>query len=421
VEPIGQDPDPPDFAPPRPGRKLPLLLEPLRVSAYRALWLSSLVNNLGSMMQTVAVAWMITGLTREPWLVALAPVAFSLPSVLITVPAGVCADLFGRRRVLFLAALWSIVFTLALAAVALSGFLTPWLLLALLAGIGAANSARIPAWQATVRDVLPARLIGSGVSLNSTSFNSARTVGPALGGVLVGLIGAPGVVILNALSTTSLLWAVRRLRHPPPRKRPTFGELKGSLVQGACALFSSHPMLWIVLRVFTLNFFSAGLWAFLPLIGRDRLGLESGTYGLMLSALGLAAILAAIITPTLRQKFSPLFLLTLFPSLLACGLIGMALSPDFWWTLAASALCGISVVASNINLNVSLQHLLPDSVRGRVLSFYFLTFELGLATGAMLAGAAATIIGITPTLLCAAVLLMASGFFFTKHCPKGLR
>jgi predicted MFS family arabinose efflux permease len=337
------------------------------------------------------------------------------------VPAGVCADLFGRRRVLAISAVWSIVFTLALAFVAINELLSPGLLLALLAGMGAANSARIPAWQATVRDVLPTRLLASGVSLNSTSFNSARTLGPAIGGVLVGLIGAAGVVILNALSTVSLLWAVRSLRHPKPRKRPTFAELRGSLIHGALSLFTNSSMVWIVARVFTLNFLSAGLWAFLPLIGRDRLGLGPGKYGLLLSALGVAAIFAAVITPTLRQRFSPLFLMTLFPALLACGLLGMALSPDFWWTLASSALCGISVVASNINLNVSLQHLLPDAVRGRILSFYFLTFELGLATGAMAAGVVATIIGITPTLLCAAVLLLASGFFFTKYSAPGLR
>jgi len=416
VEPITREPDEA-----LPGGRTPLLLKPLLEAPFRALWLASLVNNLGSMMQMVAVAWMITGLTREPWLVALAPVAFSLPSVFITLPSGVCADLFGRRRVLFWSALWSIFFTLALAGVAWAGLLGPWLLLGLLAGMGAANSARIPAWQATVRDVLPAEMVAGGVSLNSMSFNTARTIGPAIGGVLVGWIGAAGVVLLNALSTTSLLWAVRRLKHPPPRRRPTWAELKSSLMQGLRALVADRSMLWILARVLSVNFFSAGMWAFLPLIGRDRLQLEAGSYGVLLSAVGVAAIVAAVFTPVLRQKFSPVVLLLIFPSLLAGGLAGLAVSPDFLSALAASAVCGAAVVATNINLNVTLQHLLPEAVRGRVLSFYFLTFELGLAGGAMAAGAAATFLGIKATLLCAAVLLLASGFFFTKYSTADLR
>ena len=384
------------------------LLEPLKIPAFRSLWAASLVSNLGTMMQAVAVAWIITSMTTAPAIVALVPVAASLPGIFVTLPAGVGSDVFGRRRVLALAASWSMIFSLILAVLAWGEMLTPELLLLLLFALGMGNSARIPAWQATVQDVMPKEMVASGVSLNSISFNSARSLGPAVGGLLVALVGAPLVIFLNALSFGGLLFAVRSLRHPPPRTRPSIRELTGSLRQGFLALAGSAPMLWIMARLVSVNFLSACVWAFLPLIGRERLELNATRFGLLLSAIGVAAICAAALAPKLRRLFSVSKLHGGATVLMAAAIAWLGVSSSFLSALFASALFGATVVTCNIHLNVTFQHLAPLVVRGRLLSIYFLGFELGIALGAVVAGFVANFAGVGPTMLWAAVLLVVT-------------
>lgn len=384
------------------------IFAPLRYPAYRALWGAAFASNVGEMMQGVAVAWIITGMTTDPGLVALVPVAAALPGVLVTLPAGVCSDLFGRRRILMLSALWSIVFSMILAFCAAMGWITPYLLLGLLFILGMGNSARLPSWQAALQDVMPRELLPSGVSLNSISFNCARSLGPALGGFLLALVGAPFVIFLNALSTSGYLWAVRQLKHPPPRMRPKWEELAQSFKQGISSLRHSSPMLWIMARFVSFNGLAACLWAFLPLIGRERLGLNSFQYGLLLTSLGMAAIIAATLVPRVRRLIPASLLQGIAASGLAIGIAWLAFCSSYFSALGAIALCGAALITSNITSNVSFQHFAPSALRGRLMSLFFFGFELASVVGALTAGAIADKIGVTATMAgCASLLLLS--------------
>jgi MFS family permease len=395
--------------------------EPLRLPAYRALWGGSLLSNMGGMMQGVAVAWVITGLTTEPWLVAMLPAAATLPSLLVTLPAGVCADLFGRRRVLFWASVWTIGVTMVLGLVTALAWVTPVVLIVLVGLLGMGNSARIPAWQATVQDVLPRELVPQGVALNSISFNTARTVGPALGGILVGWLGPAAVMFLNGVCTSSLLVAIRQLKHPPPRVRPRWEELRASLGRGFAGLWETPGLWWTLWRAVTTNMLAACVWAFLPLIGRDRLGLNSDQFGILLSSMGVAAIGSAVLMPRLRRVFPLRLLLTLLLFLLAGGLIWLGLCGSFLSALGAVALTGGALVASNINLNVTFQQLAPTELRGRLISFYFLGFELSLGAGALAAGVVAQATSVPIVFFLAAGFLLASIPVFYRLAPAVLR
>ncbi len=392
------------------------LLGPLQHREYRTFWLASLGGNLGSLMQGVAVAWIITGMTTAPWLVALVPVAGSLPSLLISLPAGVWGDRHGRAKVLRASSLWIAGASFTLATLTLLGAIAPWSLLLLLFLSGMGHSARVPSWNASIQDLVPGEKIAPAISLNSMSFNGARTVGPSLGGLLVALVGAGWVLLLNAFLALGVFFAVGTWR--PQELKSAAGESWGSaLRKGVRLLGASSPLRRILSRLALLNLAASGLWAFLPLIGRDRLALSSWQYGLLLSSLGVGAILGAALAPRLRNWIGPRLMVSLAAMFLGLCLLALAHLQSYPSALWTAFGCGLAVVNANINLNVSFQTRAPAEARGRLLSFYFLTFELGLAGGAAIQGLLASWTNIPSVLTAAGIFLLASPWMVPRRKP----
>jgi MFS family permease len=369
---------------------------------------------LGNLMQGVAVAWIITGMTSAPWLVALVPVAGSLPALLVSIPAGIWGDRHGRARVLRAASLWIAAAAFTLAVCSLLGAISPWSLLLLLFLIGAGHSARVPSWNASIQDLVPTEKIAPAISLNSMSFNAARTVGPAVGGLLVGLIGAGWVLLVNAVLALGVYFAVGTWR-PKPISASTSEGWNEALRAGVGLLLGSSPLRRILYRMGLINFAAAGLWAFLPLIGRDRLGLLSWQYGVLLSAMGIGAIGGAFLAPRLRNWLGPRRMVSLAAVVLGGAMLLLAWLQTYELALLAVFLCGAAIVNCNINLNVSFQMRAPSEARGRLLSFYFLTFELGLAAGAMGQGLLASVTSIQLALSLSALLLLMSPWIVPRR------
>lgn len=384
------------------------LLSPLRHREYRTFWFASMGGNVGALMQGVAVAWIITSMTSAPWLVALVPVAASLPSLLVSLPAGVWGDRYGRAVVLRIASLWIAAASFCLAGLTLVGWISPWSLLLLLFLVGMGNSARIPSWNAAIQDLVPSREVASAVSLNSMSFNTARSIGPSLGGVLVGILGAGWVLLVNAFLALGVFFAVGTWRPRPPSRDQNEKSWRTALSEGFVLLRESPPLRRILYRLGINNFSAASLWAFLPLIGRDRLELLSWQYGLLLSAMGVGAILGASVAPRLRNWLGPRRVVSIAAMSLGAGLLALAWIQSYSTALPAVFFCGIAMVNCNINLNVSYQTRAPAAARGRLLSFYFLAFELSIALGAILLGWLASQWSIPAALSASAILLLAS-------------
>src|SRR4051794_19518956 len=171
---------------------------PLRQAVFRALWIASVTSNVGTWMQSVGAAWLMTSLTRSPLLVALMQTAVSLPLFLVGLPAGALADVVDRRKLLLVTQAWMLLVALALGLLTLAGLVSPWSLLTFtfLLGLGGALSA--PAWQAITPDLVDRQELPAAVALNAAGFNVSRAAGPALGGFVVAAAGAAAVFLLNA-------------------------------------------------------------------------------------------------------------------------------------------------------------------------------------------------------------------------------
>uniref|UniRef100_UPI0028B0EA83 MFS transporter n=1 Tax=Brevundimonas sp. TaxID=1871086 RepID=UPI0028B0EA83 len=203
---------PPSVPPERPSA-----LAPLRHPIFRAVWITSLVTNFGGLIQSVGAAWMMTSIASAQ-MVALVQASVTLPIMLLSLAAGALADTVDRRKIMLAAQTFMLLVSAGLAAMTWMGWITPWVLLTFTFLIGCGTAFNGPAWQASVGDMVPREDLAGAVTLNSMGFNMARSVGPALGGLIVAAAGAAAAFAVNAVSYLGLLVVLFRWKPERPKQ-----------------------------------------------------------------------------------------------------------------------------------------------------------------------------------------------------------
>jgi MFS family permease len=380
---------------------------PLAYPVFRSLWLAALASNVGSLMQGVAAAWLMTSLTDSPAPVALLVTAVSLPLFLVGLPAGALADVVERRRLVIWTQVWMSAIAAVLAAVAFLGWMTPALLLGLTFLLGLGGAVAAPAWQAIVPQLVPRQQLPSAIALNGAGFNLARAIGPALGGLIVAAASPVAVFAINALSYLGVILVLSRWQAPPPEQRSGPPERVGSaVVAGLRYARHSPPLRAVLARTAAFITFASALWALLPVVAEGRLGLSSIGYGILLAALGLGAVGGAFLMPRLRDRFSGDALVSIMTLVFAAGTLALAYLQNLWLISAALVFVGIAWLVLTSSLNVAAQTTTPGWVQARALGVYLLVFQGGFAGGSALWGMVADRFGDRVALVVAAALLV---------------
>src|SRR5438270_10750604 len=187
---------------------------PLGHALFRMLWIATVVSNAGTWMHNVGAAWLMTSLTASPAMIALVQAATSVPVFLVGLLAGALADIVDRRLLLLWTQGWMLASAAVLGVLTLVGVTTPWGLLVLTFALGLGTAMNAPAWQAIVPELVPRSELSAAEALNGTSFNLARAVGPALGGLIVAAAGTAAVFLLNAASFLGVLVVLYRWQRP---------------------------------------------------------------------------------------------------------------------------------------------------------------------------------------------------------------
>ena len=389
------------------------LLAPLHSPVYRALWLASLFSNMGTLMQAVAVAWVMTSLTLSPLLVALVPAAALAPVFFFGLAGGALADMIKRRTFLLVTQLWMMLCAIAMGLLVLLDAATPGTLLALTFALGTGNALTLPAWQSLVQDLVPRQQVASAVALNSISFNAGRVLGPVAGGLLVGWIGAFPVFFLNAISflgtiVVLYLWAGLA----PVGKGDGFWKTMGrGLVYVRQASHLHSPFY----RLSIFAFGASALLALLPLFARQDLGLVASQYGMLLGFFGGGSLVGGACVPALRRWAGPSPIVAGGALVLGAGLALLGMATSFPMAAVALMTCGFAWVSSMVNLNVSVQMSAPSAMRGRTMSVFLTTFQGSVAFGSLTSGAIAKLAGIPATLWIFGAILVLLGLFTFRH------
>ena len=393
-----------------------LLLAPLSLPAFRAIWAANIVSNVGTLMQSVGAAWLMTSLTTSTTLVGLVQTASTLPVFLLGLIAGALADLADRKALLLWSQTWMLVMATVLGVLTLLGFTSPWVLLALTFGLGLGGAISLPAWQATVQDMVPKTWVTAAVSLNSISFNVARAIGPALGGIVVAVFGAAAAFFANAASFLAVVAAVALWKRPPSVPSRLGEDVVGAIRAGFRYLLHAPRLQAPIIRAIVFNLCAAAVWPLLPLFARDVLRTSATGYGLLLGAFGVGSIASAIALPRLRSRFALDRILAMGSVLAAVAFFGLSMTTN---PLVAGGLLffsGAAWVGVLVNFNVAVQTSVPDWVRGRALAFYLLAFQGVLAFDGALWGWLAGIVG-TPECFAVAGAGLIAGLALIPFFP----
>jgi MFS family permease len=269
---------------------------PLRHPVFRALWIANLASNTGMWIQNTGAGWLMTSLAPSPLMVSLVQAAAMLPVFLFALPGGALADILDRRLTLIAAQLWIAVMGVLLAALTAAGVLGPWGLLALTFAIGAGTALNFPAWAATTPELVPREDLVGAIALNGIGFNLARALGPALGGFVLAAAGPAAAFALNALTFFALLGALIAWRRPAgPRATMPRERLLGAMRAGLRFVAAAPAMRAAILRACAFFFFASAVWALLPVVVREQLGLGPAVFGLMLAVVGAGAVAAGTV------------------------------------------------------------------------------------------------------------------------------
>lgn len=381
---------------------------PLRSPIYRALWTAQLVSNLGTWMQTVGAQWLLVDEPNAATLVSLVQTAITLPVMLLSIPSGVLADLLDRRGLLLGAQSTMAVLATVLAIATATGHTTPGVLLILLFLLGCGQAITAPSWQAIQPELVPRGQIPAAAALGSMSVNIGRAVGPAFAGVLVAVSGPALVFGLNALSFGGIVAVLLFWRRAPEDRRLPSERPLAALQAGTRFIRAAPAIRRVLLRCLLFVGPASAVWALLPVIARDRLGLGSSGYGLMLGALGLGAVAGALALARIRAKLTPTQRITIASVVFGLAAAGAALLPGVVAVLVLLIGAGMAWLLALSTMNATMQLLLPAWVRARGLSVYMLVFMGSQAMGSLLWGLVAGLTSPVTALLSAAVLLGCS-------------
>lgn len=348
-------------------------LTPLRNGLFRNLWVATLISNLGSWMLTVGEAWLMTSLTPSALMVSLMQIATMAPMFLLSLPAGVMADVVSRRLILTLTQGWMMLISAILALTAALGLVSVPLLLILSTALGIGTALNGPAWRAITPEIVDPEDLPQAVVLNGLSVNATRSIGPALGGLVIASMGTAAVFALNALSFVFVLVVLVTWKETPVAKsdtRPSTLELLRRGIGYARATPSVSAALAMTAMIFP---FASIIFALLPLKAR-ALGWDAVGYGSFFAALGVGAVCGALILPRLRLRYGLKTIVFQGTFILALLLLALGTLEQGTLLLSAMAVGGVGWIAVLSSLQAALQIGTPRELQGRVLSIYLVVF-----------------------------------------------
>ncbi len=381
---------------------------PFKLPMFRAFWLASLGSNIGTWINSTASGWVMTDLSSSPVMVSLVQAAASLPIVMFALAAGAFTDIVDRRRYLIVTQIWMALSAAALAFLAATNQLDAWSLLVLTFALGLGSAMAMPALSAAIAELVPGNLLPQAVALGSLSMNLSRSVGPAIGGLLLAQLGAWVAYGLNMISFIGMVimlcyWKRKQDEQTLPPERFFQALLAGLRYAYMASIFRA-----VLVRATAFIVFAASVWALLPLIARHELAGNPGTYGLLLTFVGIGAVIAAILLPRIRMHVTRDHLVLIATMIYALSTTGLAIIRSEALLFVVMTICGAMWLSILSSLQVAAQISVPGWVRGRALSLYIMIFFAGMTFGSLLWGWIAAQAG-TP----AALLASAAGAVLT--------
>jgi MFS family permease len=399
--------------------RLPATFASLRYPNYRRWFIGQALSLMGTWMQSVAQGWLVYQLTGSKLALGTISFAGSIPTFFLMLPAGALADRIPRRRMLLITQSTMMALAFVLTILTATGILQVWHIALLAFLLGIANSFDAPARQAlAVEMVEDRRDLQNAIGLNSTMFNLARVVGPAVGGLVLASLGATWCFALNGLSFGAVLIALAGMRLPEQANVLHSGRLMSQVGVGLRYVRQHKEIRAIVALVAVSGLFGMSYAVLLPAYAVDILHVGEAGLGGLNAAVGVGALFGALIVATLSRSQRKGIQLAAGSFIFPAALICFAFSRSFAWSSFFLALAGFGFVSQNSTSNTIVQSLVPDDLRGRVMGIYSLMFFGSTPFGSLLAGSVAQAWGPVGSVLLSAGITLLFALFIFLHVPS---
>jgi MFS family permease len=353
---------------------------------FRLFFLGQGISLIGTWMQSVALGWLVLGLTNSAFAVGLNQALRAFGVLLFTLYAGTVVDRVEKRRLIVWTQLLQMLEALVLGVLVWTNSVTPWQVMVLALGFGVVNAFDIPARQAFIAELVPKDDLMNAITLNSSMFNAARIVGPAVAGVLIGAVGIGACFFVNGVSYIAVVAGLLAMRLPPFTARPAAASGWAGFRMGVGFIRRDPRVLALVVLVAAFSVFGFPFLVLMPVVARDVLRTDARGYGVLMAAVGIGAMLGALGLAVAGRRVPKGRALLAGGGAFATLLVLFAAARSFTLAALLLALVGCAMIITTALANTILQTIVPDELRGRVMAFYAFVF-IGMAPfGAFLAG-----------------------------------
>jgi MFS family permease len=359
----------------------------LRHRNFRYYWSCMCISLIGTWMQNIAQPWLAYSLTGSPFLLSLVGALQFTPMLLFSLFAGVVIDRFPKKNILFFTQSASLLITLVLATLVWSGYVRYWHILVSATALGMVNTLDMPTRQSFIIELVGKEDLMNAIALNSSVFNMARVLGPALAGIVMGTVGIASCFYINSFSFAAVLaglFFVHPMTVPPVKEKN--GGILSDIKDGLRYIAGHENLLKTIQMVAIVGIFGTNFNVLVPVFAKVILGEQETGFGFLMSFVGLGSFTGAMFIAIMSKSGPQKFVLNIVPLFLAGLLILTGLTNAFILTglgLAASGLCFVAFISS---ANSSLQLNAADEYRGRVISLYTLVFGGSVPIGSLYSG-----------------------------------
>ena len=376
------------------GLSLSQTFSALKHRNYRLWFIGQLTSLVGTWMQNIAQPWLVYQMTGSPLYLGIVSFAPAIPALTLTLWAGVIVDRLPKRNLLVMTQTVLMLSAFTLAADYFLGWVQPWHVVILALVNGTVQALDAPTRQAIVVDMVGREDLMNGIALNSAMFNSARILGPSIAGIVLALVGAGWCFVLNGISFIAVIAGLLMMQFPVFVPKPRTGSSIAQLREGLSYIRHHETIRSLIMLVAVANLFAMGYSALLPAFAQDVLHAGELGLGMMMTAIGTGALTGALLLASLGNSWRKGVLLTVgnlfFPIMILCFAFSQWLPLSLVFLVGA----GFGFMTQNATANTLVQAIVPDELRGRVMSVYMLVFQGFFPIGSLIAGSIAQRFGI---------------------------
>jgi len=373
---------------------------------------------MGSFIQSIALGWLVYRMTNSAVYLGVIGFASQIPSLVLTPIAGVYADRLNRRKVLIASQTVSMLMAFAMTILFFTGHIKIWHIMVISIINGMAMAFDTPFRHAFLFELVGGKeLLQNAIALNSTLINSARFIGPMIGGFLIALLGEGYCFLVNGLSFLAVIVALLWMKVKPLNKGKKHGSIYRELLEGFHYSYNFKPIKYLLLLVITTGFFGLSYQTFLPIFAKDILHGNAQMLGFLTGTMGAGALTGAFYLASRKNVCGIPKLILISAVTFSLGLIGFSISESTILSLVLMYFVGFGMIVQFASTNTLVQTIVDEDKRGRVVALYGMSFMGITPLGSLLLGTITPWAGVQYTILVSAGICLLASINYSRRMP----